>query len=47
LKARNIAYWITTIDQIRKAGVYDKIWQAFAVLLPVKTVRRDGRRADV
>jgi GMP synthase PP-ATPase subunit len=26
------------IDQIRKAGLYDKIWQAFAVLLPVKTV---------
>jgi GMP synthase (glutamine-hydrolysing) len=26
------------IDQIRKAGLYDAIWQAFAVLLPVKTV---------
>lgn len=26
------------IDQIRKAGLYDDIWQAFAVLLPVKTV---------
>src|SRR5271169_6253566 len=26
------------IDQIRKAGLYDQIWQAFAVLLPVKTV---------
>jgi len=26
------------IDEIRKAGLYDKIWQAFAVLLPVKTV---------
>ncbi|MCO5129032.1 MAG: glutamine-hydrolyzing GMP synthase [Xanthobacteraceae bacterium] len=26
------------IDQIRKAGLYDVIWQAFAVLLPVKTV---------
>src|SRR5476651_1001785 len=26
------------IDQIRKAGLYDKIWQAFAVLLPVQTV---------
>src|SRR5439155_19044272 len=24
------------IDQIRKAGLYDQIWQAFAVLLPVK-----------
>jgi GMP synthase (glutamine-hydrolysing) len=26
------------IDEIRKAGLYDAIWQAFAVLLPVKTV---------
>jgi GMP synthase (glutamine-hydrolysing) len=26
------------IDEIRKAGLYDKIWQAFAVLLPVNTV---------
>jgi GMP synthase PP-ATPase subunit len=26
------------IDQIRKYGLYDDIWQAFAVLLPVKTV---------
>ncbi len=26
------------IDEIRKAGLYDEIWQAFAVLLPVKTV---------
>ncbi|WP_421709205.1 glutamine-hydrolyzing GMP synthase [Algihabitans sp.] len=26
------------LDQIRKAGLYDAIWQAFAVLLPVKTV---------
>ena len=26
------------IDQIRKHGLYDAIWQAFAVLLPVKTV---------
>lgn len=26
------------LDEIRKAGLYDKIWQAFAVLLPVKTV---------
>jgi GMP synthase (glutamine-hydrolysing) len=26
------------IDAIRKAGLYDEIWQAFAVLLPVKTV---------
>jgi len=26
------------IEEIRAAGLYDKIWQAFAVLLPVKTV---------
>ena len=26
------------IDQIRKHRLYDEIWQAFAVLLPVKTV---------
>ena len=26
------------LDQIRKAGLYDEIWQAFAVLLPVRTV---------
>jgi GMP synthase (glutamine-hydrolysing) len=26
------------LDEIRQAGLYDKIWQAFAVLLPVKTV---------
>lgn len=26
------------LDEIRKSGLYDAIWQAFAVLLPVKTV---------
>jgi GMP synthase (glutamine-hydrolysing) len=26
------------IEEIRRAGLYDAIWQAFAVLLPVKTV---------
>jgi len=26
------------LEEIRKAGLYDKIWQAFAVLLPVRTV---------
>jgi hypothetical protein len=25
------------IDQVRKAGLYDKIWPARAVLLPVNT----------
>jgi GMP synthase (glutamine-hydrolysing) len=33
------------LDEIRKAGLYDRIWQAFAVLLPVQTVgvMGDGR----
>jgi GMP synthase (glutamine-hydrolysing) len=26
------------LEEIRNAGLYDEIWQAFAVLLPVKTV---------
>ena len=26
------------LEEIRKQGLYDKIWQAFAVLLPVRTV---------
>lgn len=26
------------IDEIKKAGLYDEIWQAFSVLLPIKTV---------
>ena len=26
------------IDEIRRAGVYDRLWQAFAVLIPVRTV---------
>ena len=30
------------IDEIRKAGLYDKIWQAFADLLPVKSVGVQG-----
>jgi GMP synthase (glutamine-hydrolysing) len=33
------------IDEIKKAGLYDEIWQAFSVLLPIKTVgvMGDGR----
>ena len=36
------------IDQIRKHGLYDEIWQAFAAILPVKTVgvMGDGRTYD-
>ena len=26
------------LEEIRAAGLYDEIWQAFAVLLPVRTV---------
>lgn len=26
------------VDEVRKAGLYDELWQAFAILLPVKTV---------
>ena len=34
LRAADLVY----LDEIRKAGLYDDIWQAFAVLLPVRTV---------
>ncbi|MEM6812253.1 MAG: glutamine-hydrolyzing GMP synthase [Pseudomonadota bacterium] len=36
------------IDEIKNAGLYDEIWQAFAVLLPVRTVgvMGDGRTYD-
>ena len=36
------------LDEIRKAGLYDAIWQAYAVLLPVQTVgvMGDGRTYD-
>ena len=34
LRAADVVY----LDEIRKAGLYDVIWQAFAVLLPVQTV---------
>ena len=33
------------VDEIRRAGLYEKVWQAFAVLLPVQSVgvMGDGR----
>ena len=36
------------IDQIRKHGLYDEIWQAFVAILPVRTVgvMGDGRTYD-
>jgi GMP synthase (glutamine-hydrolysing) len=36
------------IEEIRRAGLYDDIWRAFAVILPVKTVgvMGDGRTYD-
>ena len=34
LRAADVIY----LDEIRKAGLYDAIWQAFAVLLPVHSV---------
>ncbi|KAA6405321.1 glutamine-hydrolyzing GMP synthase [Candidatus Tokpelaia sp.] len=41
LRAADAVY----LDEIRQAGLYDTIWQAFAVLLPVQTVgvMGDGR----
>jgi GMP synthase (glutamine-hydrolysing) len=29
---------VIVLDEIRDAGLYEKVWQSFAVLLPVKTV---------
>jgi GMP synthase (glutamine-hydrolysing) len=36
------------LDEIRSAGLYDEIWQAFAVLLPIRSVgvMGDGRTYD-
>ncbi len=44
LRAADAVY----IDQIRKHGLYDEIWQAFVALLPVRTVgvMGDGRTYD-
>jgi GMP synthase (glutamine-hydrolysing) len=44
LRAADAVY----LDEIRNAGLYDEIWQAFAVLLPVRTVgvMGDGRTYD-
>ncbi len=39
---------VVYLDEIRKDGLYDTIWQAFAVLLPVRSVgvMGDGRTYD-
>ena len=29
---------IVVVEEIRRAGLYEKVWQAFAVLLPVRSV---------
>jgi len=29
---------VIVLDEIKSAGLYEKVWQSFAVLLPVKTV---------
>ncbi|MEM9320811.1 MAG: glutamine-hydrolyzing GMP synthase [Pseudomonadota bacterium] len=44
LRAADAVY----IDQIRRHGLYDEIWQAFAAILPVRTVgvMGDGRTYD-
>ncbi len=44
LRAADAVY----LEEIRAAGLYDRIWQAFAVLLPVRTVgvMGDGRTYD-
>jgi len=38
----------TYVEEIRAAGLYDQIWQAFAVLLPIRSVgvMGDGRTYD-
>ena len=29
---------VIVLDEIRAAGLYEKVWQSFAVLLPIRTV---------
>jgi GMP synthase (glutamine-hydrolysing) len=29
---------VIVLDEIRGAGLYEKVWQSFAILLPIKTV---------
>ena len=40
------ADWIV-IDEIKAAGLYRSVWQSFAILTPVRSVGRDGRRPDL
>ena len=48
IASRKVENLQPTRDEIRKAGLYDAIWQAFAVLLPVRSVgvMGDGRTYD-
>ena len=40
------ADWIV-IDEIKAAGLYRSVWQSFAILTPVRSGGRHGRRAHV
>ena len=40
------ADWIV-IDEIKAAGLYRSVWQSFAILTPVRSRRRHGRRAHL
>ena len=40
------ADWIV-IDEIKAAGLYRSVWQSFAILTPVRSVGRHGRRPDL
>ena len=35
------------VNEMKSSDWYYRVWQSFAVLLPVRSVGRDGRRADV